>query len=503
VENHTKKIVILGGGSAGWMTASLMIENWADKGFEISLVESPDIGVIGVGEGSTPPLKAFFEVLGIKEHEWMPECNATYKNGIRFDKWSTNPGFESYFHPFVSGLDVFSLRPFEFNTQARRRGVDVEAHPDRFFLTSILAEKRLAPIPHDNFPFEVDYGYHFDSILLGQFLRKRMITRGVNHIEAKIVKVNQQPDGDILSLETECGKTIEGDLFVDCTGFVGVLIQKTLGVPFVDFSDNLFNDSAIAIPSDIDESIPSETVSTALTNGWVWKIPLQNRFGNGYVYSSRYCSSDEAETELRSHIGLLDADVEARHIKMNVGRLERNWCNNCVAIGLSQGFIEPLEATAIQLILSSIQSFIDEWGTGDFTDKNRDSYNAKIRNDFEGIRDYIVLHYKSNSRDDTGYWKDNHLNPHISDSLKSMINCWLECGELATEIDNQGIAQYYRSISWHCIFAGMGIFPNDAELGRGSLADYQMDVNAVNTLLNFSALNFDPQSQYLSRQNQD
>jgi len=474
VVDQAKKIVIVGGGSAGWLTASLMAKKWGARGFDITLIESPDIGVIGVGEGSTPPLREFFQLLDIKESEWMPECNATYKNGIRFDHWCTKPGFKSYFHPFVSGLDVFSLHSFEYNTLVRRRGIDVEAHPDKFFLTSFLAEKRLAPIPHQNFPFKVDYGYHFDSILLGRFLRKKMIAMGVNHIEAKIVDVIQRSNGDISSLTTEDGKMIEGDFYVDCTGFIGVLIQKTLKVPFVSFSDNLFNDSAVTIPSTID------------------------RFGNGYVYSSGYCSSDDAETELRTHIGLLDSDVEARHIKMNVGRLVKNWSNNCVAIGLSQGFIEPLEATAIQLVLSSAQKFMNEWEDGDFTNKNRDIYNANIQKDFESIRDYIVLHYKSNSRDDTQYWKDNFENPHISDSLKNMISCWLECGDIAAEIERQGIKKYYASISWHAIFAGMGIFPDEDKLGRGTLLDYQMDLHKIRALLDFSTQNFDPQSQFLA-----
>jgi len=500
VENQDKRVVILGGGTAGWMAASLMNKQWSDKGISITLVESPDIGVIGVGEGSTPLVKTFFDLLGMEEHEWMPQCNATYKNGIRFDNWCTKPGFESYFHPFPSALDVFSLNPFEHNTLVRRRGVDVEAHPDKFFLASVLAEKGLGPIPHDNFPFEVDYAYHFDSILLGQFLKKKAIEKGVNHIEANVVKVNQHANGDISSLQTESGKTIDGEFFVDCTGFAGVLIQKTLNVPFIDFSSNLFNDSAIAMPSAIDEDMPSETLSTALTNGWAWKIPLQNRFGNGYVYSSRYCSSDEAETELRAHIGLLDADVEARHIKMNVGRVVRNWSKNCVAIGLSQGFVEPLEASALQVIQASIQGFIEAWESGEFTNKNRILYNARVESDLESIRDYIVLHYKSNSRTDTEYWKDNHENQHVSDSLKRMINCWLECGDLAAEIDNQYIESYYPSISWHSIFAGMAIFPDEENLGKGTASDYKVDVGALNNLLNRSALNFDPHRQYLEAQ---
>jgi 2-polyprenyl-6-methoxyphenol hydroxylase-like FAD-dependent oxidoreductase len=500
--DQAKKIVILGGGSAGWMTASMMAKHWADKGVDITLIESPDIGVIGVGEGSTPMLKTFFQFLGIEEQEWMPECNATYKNGIRFEGWCTKPGFENYFHPFVSELDGYTLQLFERNALLRRCGVNVEVQPDKFFLTSILAEKRLAPIPHHNFPFDVSYGYHFDSILLGKFLKNRMIGKGVKHIEAKIVGVKQHHNGDIASLTTETDDTIEADFFVDCTGFIGYLIQKTLGVPFVSFSDNLFNDSAVAIPSSIDNDMPSETVSTAMRNGWAWKIPLQSRYGNGYVYSSNYCSGDEAETELRELMGALDADVEARHIKMKVGRLKSNWSNNCVAIGLSQGFIEPLEATALQFIQTSIQGFMDAWETGSFTNQHRDNYNANIVRNFEGIRDYIVLHYITNSRTDTQYWKDNHGNRNTSDSLGAMIKCWMEGGDIAAEIESQGIARYYKSISWHSIFAGMGIFPEPERLRAGTVADNQVDFEKLEDFLTRSALNFDPQSQFLANQNQ-
>lgn len=502
MSNQVKRIVILGGGTAGWMTASLMNQKWGTEGFEIILIESPDIGVIGVGEGSTPVLKTFFQKLNIEEHEWMPECNATYKNGIRFDNWCTKPGFESYFHPFATALDGFSLNMFEHNTLVRRRGINVEAHPDKFFLTSVLANKKLAPIPHHNFPFEVTYGYHFDSILLGQFLRKRATGLGVKHTVTTIVDVNQHPNGEISSLTTDSGKKIEGDFFVDCSGFIGYLIQKTLNVPFVSFAENLFNDSAVTMPSPIDKDIPSETISTALKNGWAWKIPLQSRYGHGYVYSSNYCSSDEAETELRTHSGLLDSDVEARHINMKVGRLMRNWSKNCVAVGLSQGFIEPLEATALQFIQSTIQTFMDAWESGGFTNKNRDLYNQNIQKNFESIRDYIVLHYFTNSREDTEYWKDNKENPHISNSLRSMIKCWYEGGDLAAEIENQGIERYYRSISWHSIFAGMGIFPDEDKLSKGTGSDHKVDLNELNDFLTRSALNFDTQSQFLANQNQ-
>ena len=238
-----KRIVILGGGSAGWITASAMIDSWADKDFDITLIESPAIGTVGVGEGSTPRMKLFFDSIGVQESEWMPKCNATYKNGISFANWSTKPGFDRYFHPFVSTVDRHTTTAFYFNTYARRRGIDVHAHPDRFFLAAKLSANRQGPIPNENFPFIVEYGYHFDANLVGEFLKEKAMERGIKHVSAKVIDVKQASNGDITSLLTDTEETIEGDFFVDCSGFRGTLIQKTLEVPFRSFAENLFNDS--------------------------------------------------------------------------------------------------------------------------------------------------------------------------------------------------------------------------------------------------------------------
>ena len=284
----------------------------------------------------------------------MPECNATYKNGISFKNWSTVPGYEEYFHPFGCSLDFVTLKFLYNNATLRRKGIDVTANPNRFSLMASLAEKKLAPIASANFPFHFQYGYHFDSVLIGKFLQKKAEEVGINHIQATVKNIELNSNGDITSLKLNNDQILYGDFFIDCSGFAAILLEKTLKVPFISFSDNLFNDSAIAIPTEIDQNIPSQTISTALTNGWVWHIPLTNRFGNGYVYSSQYCTQDEAEKELREYLGILESDVEARHLKMKVGRTQESWHNNCVAVGLSQGFIEPLEATALQFVISTI-----------------------------------------------------------------------------------------------------------------------------------------------------
>ncbi len=460
------RIVILGGGTAGWMAACLFGHHWPRQRVSVTVVESPEIGIIGVGEGSTPQMKAFFDELGIAEREWMPKCNATYKNGISFHGWSARPGFEHYFHPFHTALDIHTAPAFFFHTRARRTGRDVWAHPDRFFVSAKLAEERRAPIAPDNFPFQIGYGYHFDATLVGGFLRDHACQKlGVTHVERRIDRVEMHDDGDIARLIDEAGAGIDGDFFVDASGFRATLIQNTLGENFESFSDNLFNDRAVAMPSANDPgTIRSETRATALSNGWAWSIPLTNRAGNGYVYSSSYITKDAAEIELRAHLGLLDSDVEARHLTMKVGQVTRSWVKNCLAIGLAQGFIEPLEATALHIVHATVDGFIEAFDKGDFTNKNAANFNRQIHARYEGIRDYIVCHYRMNQRTDSDYWRDNASNQALSDNLKSVMTCWFQGGDLQEEIARLCIQPYYAAQSWHCLLAGCGQFPDDAKM---------------------------------------
>ena len=498
-----KNIVILGGGTAGWMTANLLQKKWRQRGIQISVVESPDIGIIGVGEGSTPLLKEFFDSLEISESEWMPQCNATYKNGISFNDWSTVPGYESYFHPFPCSLDFATFGFLYKYTELRRKGADVLAHPNRFSLMAGLTERKLAPLPAENFPFHFQYGYHFDSVLIGKFLREKAKESGVSHIEATVEKVEQESDGSIKSLLLNTGQILSGDFFVDCSGFASILLQKTLKVPFVSFSENLFNDSAVAIPTNIETEIPAETLSTALSNGWAWKIPLTNRFGNGYVFSSKYCSPDEAETELRSHLNILESDVEARHLKMKVGRVQETWAKNCVAVGLSQGFIEPLEATALQFVYSTIEQFSQALEEGNFSGKNRDEFNARMNANFEGVRDYIVLHYKTNSRSDSQYWIDNRENQKISDNLRAMIECWYAIEDTQEALTRLNIGSYYSQRSWTCLLAGVGVFPKQENLvipDKENVGMAMKDLKYVDDFIKGCSMNFESHGKLLSKQ---
>lgn len=474
-----------------------MIKRWGPRGVSVKLIESPDIGTVGVGEGSTPRLKVFFDSIGVHESEWMPKCNATYKNGISFVDWSTRPGYDRYFHPFVSMIDQHTNTAFYMSTFARRQGADVHAHPDRYFLSAHLSEERLGPIPNENFPFVVEYGYHFDAFLVGEYLKEIATSRGVEHISAKVVEVRQGPDGSISGLATDAGDTIEGTLFVDCSGFRGALIQETLGVPFHSFKDNLFNDSAVVMPTEQGDRISTQTVSTALRNGWAWEIPLTHRNGNGYVYSSDFCSADDAETELREKLGLLDSDVEARHLKMKVGQVDQHWNKNCLAVGLSQGFIEPLEATALNLVCNTVEDFMLTYEGDNFSDIGRDAFNRRSSQRFDSIRDYIVTHYIMNTRDDTEYWRANGRNDKVSDTLRKIVDIWKSGQMLGTEFERQGIESSYTAMSWACLFAGYGFYPplRDSEIAERAKA--QLDLASIDEFIRRSAMNYRTQRELL------
>ncbi len=481
----TPRFVILGGGTAGWITAHLLERAWPDVA--ITVVESPDIGTIGVGEGSTPSLKRFFEIIGAAEADWMPRCGATYKTGIRFVDWSPSAPWPDYRHPFTTQIDVHTEEAFVLNCRNRRLGHDVPVKPDDFLLNGVLAAKGLAPIAPSNFPFRIEYSYHFDAGLLGDYLRELAVARGVIHRPAKVVEVGRAGNGDIAALVTDRGEAIAGDVFIDCSGFNGLLIERTLGVPFHSFKDNLFNDAAVVLPTDMTGHPPVETVATAWSNGWCWSIPLQHRVGNGYVYARDFQSPDAAETELRRTLGVSDA-VPARHLTFRVGRVARHWERNCVAVGLSQGFIEPLEATALHLVLGTVEQFIRHYREGGCTDRHRAAFNAVAAERMDGVRDYIVAHYKLTTRTDTEYWRANAANISLPDPLLHILDRWFRRGDMAEELARQGQRSHFGNLSWHCLFAGYGAFPPIAGPTRDDV-DFYAD-RKIGDFLQGCSLNF-------------
>lgn len=491
------RLAIVGGGTAGWMAANLLAQRWHDRSIRIMLIESPEIGTIGVGEGSTPSLKRFFELLGIAEAEWMPVCHATYKVNIRFSGWSPASGIADYGHPFVSQVDIHTEEAFNRNCGNRRLGLDVPTRPDDFFLGGVLAAQGKAPKAPANFPFRMEYGYHFDSGLLGRFLRDRAVARGVDHVARQVAEVRRAENGDLAALVTREGELIEADFFIDCSGFAALLMQGALEVGFRSFRSNLFNNAAVVLPTPAPADPPVETGATALSNGWAWSIPLTGRVGNGYVYSSDFLSPDAAEAELRAHLGLLDSDVTARQLSFRVGQLERHWERNCVAIGLAQGFIEPLEATALHLVLNTVEQFMNLFEQGGFTAFHRDRFNAEISGRIERVRDYIVAHYKLNTRTDSEYWHANREQGALSPALQQILDTWFRRGDLVGLLESQRDLSHFGSASWHCLLAGYGAFPALAEESRDDV-DFYRD-RGVRGFLDGCALNFGGHAQVLGQ----
>ena len=489
-------ILILGGGTAGWMAANLVQHHWGPQGTRVALIESSEIGIIGVGEGSTPQLKAFFDTIGISEPEWMPRCNATYKAGIGFIGWSDRPGFESYFHPFPSAADTHIAKKFFYNTQARRTGRDVWAHPDRFFLNSAIAKERRSPAA-TNVPYPAGYGYHFDAVLLGRYLKEVATARGVEHVDAKIASVELGEGGDVAALEADDGRRFEADFFVDASGFRALIIEQALGEPRRSFGTNLFNDRAVVAPTPLPPEGPGCcTLATAKSAGWIWHIPLTNRIGNGYVYSSRYIDRDAAAAELRAHLGLAD-DAEVRHLEMRVGRVERSWVRNCLAIGLAQGFLEPLEATALHIVLTTVEGFIAEVNAGGMDEAARARFNEATARRYEGIRDYIVCHYRTALRRDSDYWRDAAGMTELSDSLKGIITAWFRGAELDREVAEQDIDAYYSAVSWHCMLAGYGNFPDASKLRPPGPDVVLVDMDEIDRFIAAAAEAFPPHAEAL------
>ena len=492
--NPPRSVIILGGGTAGWMTANLLHRRWSEDGTEISLIESSAIGIIGVGEGSTPQLKAFFDTLGIAESEWMPRCNATYKAGIEFAGWSDKPGYERYFHPFPTDVDHFTQGQFFYSTRARRTGRDVPAHPDPFFVQTRIAREGRAPVAPPNFPFNVGYGYHFDAQLIGAFLREFGVARGIRHVEARIASVELDEGGDVKALVSDDGHRFEADFFIDASGFRAAIIEGALKEPHRPFGENLFNDRAVVTPTPLPaDGVQACTRSIAKSAGWIWNIPLTNRIGNGYVYSSRYIDDDAAAAELRTHLGLAE-DAEVRHLKMKCGRIERSWVRNCLAVGLAQGFLEPLEATALHIVINTVESFLDAW-----EEDRRNDFNAAIARRYEGIRDYLVCHYRTAQRSDTDYWRDATRNDELSDSLKGVMTAWFRGQDLEQEVTRQDIGRFYLPLSWHCMLAGYGNFPSAEMLKPPGPDITRFDMADVERFVSGCAMNFPRHTQALER----
>ena len=461
-----KRVVIAGGGTAGWLAASLM-KKVLGKAVDITLVESEAIGTVGVGEATIPPIRLVNQVLGIDEAQFLHDTKATIKLAIRFENWKTKG--ESYYHTFgAPGKSMAFCHFHHYWVKARQQGLKDDLWD--FDLNYHAAEAgRFAQINAKDPVVELPFAYHFDASLYAQYLRKLSENMGVVRKEGKISRVQRFTDsGFIQALHLESGDVVEGDLFVDCTGFMGLLIEEALGAGYDDWSHLLPCDSAIAVPSERHEKTAPYTRSIAHDAGWQWRIPLQHRNGNGHVYSSRYISDDQACDTLLSNLDTKPLG-DPKLIKFTTGRRRKQWYKNVVAVGLSSGFLEPLESTSIHLIQSAIVRLIQLFPHNGFAPSLETEYNKQSELEFEQIRDFLVLHYTVNERTDSAFFNDMR-NITLPDSLAHKIALFKESGNLLREQND-----LFLESSWLQVLYGQGITPKDYHGLVNSVPEVQLN----------------------------
>ena len=442
-----KKVVIAGGGTAGWMTAA-GLSKILGKGLEIELVESDEIGTVGVGEATIPTLLFYNNMLGVSEKDFLNATHGTFKLGIKFENWR-DVG-KDYLHAFGSTGKNFWAAGFH-NFWMKGQELGIEHGFGDYCLERRAAEAgKFAHLPKNG----LNYAYHLDATAYGQFLRKFSENLGVKRSEGKISNVKTCPTtGNIQSLQLESGEVVEGDLFIDCTGFRGLLIEQTLHSGYEDWSHWLPCDRAM--PAQTHSVGPPEpyTRSVAHGAGWRWRIPLQHRVGNGLVYCSRYMSDDEANSLLLESI---DGEpiTEPRVIRFQTGRRLKQWNKNCVAVGLSSGFLEPLESTSIHLIQQSILRLIKMFPREGIKQVDIDEFNKQTLNSFDNVRDFIILHYHATERTDTAFWR-HCRNMEIPKSLDQRLTLFRETGRLFL-----GDAELFVD-SWPQVMIGQGVLPQE------------------------------------------
>jgi tryptophan halogenase len=469
-------VVIVGGGTAGWMSATYLKTAFGDR-IDVTLVESDRVPTIGVGEATFSTVRHFFDYLGLDETDWMPHCSASYKLAIRFENWRS-PG-RHFYHPFerLGTASGFTLADWWQSLRDELPG-DFDRH---CYVTPALCEAQRAPRMLDGSLFaagvddslgrstlaeqraQFPYAYHFDAALLARYLTKIGVERGVRHVVDDVTTVGRDERGWISHVSTREHGDLTADLYVDCTGFRGVLINQTLEEPFESFADVLPNNRAVAlrVPHDdlAERGMRPYTTATAQEAGWIWTIPLFGRDGNGYVYSDEFCTPEEAERTLRAFAAPGRDDLEANHIRMRIGRNQRSWVNNCVAIGLSSAFVEPLESTGIFFIQHGIEELVKHFPDERWDPGLRDAYNRRVANVLDGVKEFLVLHYRAAARDDTPYWKEAKVRA-IPDGLAERLE-----GFAAKQPDAETIYPRYHGFetySWITMLLGLGQEPRSA-----------------------------------------
>jgi tryptophan halogenase len=444
--NAKTKVVVAGGGTAGWLTAFSLITRLGNL-LDITLVESDQIGTVGVGEATIPTMRTFHGLIGIDEKEFMAATQATFKLGIQFDNWGQQG--ESYFHSFGEiGQRSWMAEFHEFWMEAKAQGFGGSLGDYCLELKAAKANK-FSTIAGKK---PVNFAYHMNATAYAAYLREKSEKAGVKRIEGRIKQVQNDQTGNISSLILEGGESVLGDVFIDCTGFRGLLIGDNLDVGYEDWSHWLAADSAIAVQTHAVEAPRPYTRSIAHSAGWQWRIPLQNRVGNGIVYASKFLSDDEAQETL---LGNLSGHTitEPRQLRFKTGRRKKAWHNNCIAIGLSSGFLEPLESTSIHLVTTAILRLMKLFPFGGNTIMQAEQFNRETQLELETVRDFIILHYHQTQRNDSAFW-DHYRTMEVPDSLVHRMAMFRENGYAWP--DDVGL---FRVDSWVQVMMGQGLMP--------------------------------------------
>ncbi|WAC49446.1 tryptophan 7-halogenase [Asticcacaulis sp. SL142] len=444
-----KKVIVVGGGTAGWMAAAALSTKLAPGRVSVTVVESSEIGIVGVGEATIPPILQFNALLGLDEETVIRRTQATYKLGIEFVNWGQIG--DSYFHPFgKTGSDIGGVH-FHHHWLRTRRG-NLE---DYSMCTQAAHAVKFARPVDDarNVLSRMSYALHFDASLYAQLLKDVAVEAGATHIDGRITAVQQDSDsGFVQSLSLEDGRQIEGDLFIDCSGFRGLLIEQALKTGYTDWSHWLPMNRAVAVPSASAGPLLPYTRSTASRSGWFWRIPLQHRTGNGHVYCSDFISDDEAQVEVLKQLDGV-ALAEPRRLKFQTGRRKLCWHKNVVALGLASGFIEPLESTSIHLIQRGIATLMSLFPAAGFNRDETDLYNHLMATEIEAVRDFVILHYKQTQRQDSDFWRYVSA-MEVPDTLRARMAVFANSGRLIIEK-----GELFNETSWVAVMLGQGLYP--------------------------------------------
>ncbi len=452
-ESRISRIVIVGGGTAGWMTAAAL-SRFCTPRMSITLVESDEIGTVGVGEATIPSIREFNKALGLDEAEFLAATGGTYKLGIAFEGWG---GFDdAYVHAFGIVGRPLGILPFH-NYWLRGRALGLAKPLGHYLLNTIaIAGDRFAhqSWPNDSALPPLFYAFHFDASLYARYLRGKAEQWGTVRREGRITSVERHAEtGDVSAVLLESGTRVEGDLFVDCSGFRGLLIEGELKAGFEDWSEWLRSDRAIAVPCAGTSSLSPVTRSTARKAGWQWRIPLQHRIGNGYVFCSDHISEDEAAATLLANLDG-EALAEPRTLRFTTGMRRKCWVRNVVAIGLSSGFIEPLESTSIHLVQTAVTRLLDLLPSGAISEAQRDEYNERTAFEMARVRDFIILHYYANQREGEPYW-DSLRGMTIPESLRHKLDLFQATGRIMPDLN-----ELFDVRGWSQVLIGQNVIPH-------------------------------------------